>query len=226
MLALPLDISAFNYANMVAADELDVPYFFAPQDVQHVSKLLEKPNLWFIENANHFILQTQLRSLMCFKPDFAVDISSVSAYRYVIAPAIADCIHDRFGIQTFKTKQIHTCLQEAVINSLIHGNLAIDSEFETLSGYDDFCKTVEQRLANPSYRNKRILIAVWKRPEYLEIKITDQGKGFELSGPQEASKLPHGRGLDLIRQLADRLWTEKPNATLGMIFYTGEHVTY
>ena len=102
---------------------------------------------------------------------------------------------------------IKLCLMELLVNAMEHGNLDISfqdkSEALENNGYYEL---LFKRQHNPVYKNKRITIEYSLDPSRIEIRITDEGKGFDhkkhLAKVEEEgafNKLSHGRGVQMAK---------------------------
>lgn len=113
--------------------------------------------------------------------------------------------------------KITLALQEAMANSLEHGNLELASdlkdEFDD-QGEDLFTKTRRERLEDPHYGDRLIIIEPSYDQGYLSFTIKDQGRGFdapnshEIDFSDEVSLLFYGRGLRIIFGSMDKVLYE------------------
>lgn len=121
----------------------------------------------------------------------------------------------RAGKITLDAKlQIALAFQEALTNSLDHGNLELQSDWKEKfdsDGLDYYSSIKKQRLQDPHYADRRIAVQVNYDSKILKIQIQDQGPGFEPKQLDQAaikndSNLNcHGRGLALITCLMDQV---------------------
>jgi anti-sigma regulatory factor (Ser/Thr protein kinase) len=96
-------------------------------------------------------------------------------------------------------------LMELLLNAIEHGNLEIGT---TLKGQllreHRFEEELAARLANETYRARRVHVSVVRADATIEIEIRDEGPGFAwrnaLSAGLELSEAPNGRGIALVRQ--------------------------
>ncbi|MBF0290365.1 MAG: response regulator [SAR324 cluster bacterium] len=154
-------------------------------------------------------------------------ITSVASYLDVLAKPFCQ----RYRING---KQFRLCLDEAITNAIIHGNLEVPSIIKEES-FDVFDEVVKEREGNPEYKRKEIFVrfAVTSRNPHLgnsgdavtalEIEVEDQGVGFDttdLPNPNDPnSLLCSGRGILLIRSIMDEVyWNDKGNC-ITMIKY-------
>ena len=101
--------------------------------------------------------------------------------------------------------------QEALTNSLEHGNLELDSEWKDeidSSGIDRYSLVKRQRLLDPVYAGRLIEIEIDFDGRCVSVAIKDAGRGW--CGPNSAKPLSenvacHGRGLALIYASMDKV---------------------
>lgn len=106
-------------------------------------------------------------------------------------------------------------LNEAILNSMIHGNLQISSQIKQ-EDWDMFDKVVKERENDPAYQKKQIQMTYSSTDENISISIEDEGEGFDTSNLQKENEpemlLESGRGILLIRSFMDEVfWNEKGN---------------
>ncbi len=121
--------------------------------------------------------------------------------------------------------QIVLAFQEALANSLEHGNLELKSEWKEIydpEGVDAYSLRKKERLADPDYSERKIWVAISFDQHELKFVLTDSGKGFtpkakavvenDTSGP-----LVHGRGLSIIDHVMDVMEYSSGGRVLTMI---------
>ncbi|MBI4617504.1 MAG: response regulator [Planctomycetes bacterium] len=107
---------------------------------------------------------------------------------------------------------LRAILGEALPNSIIHGNLAVSRETEKLD-----TRAIENRMKDDRFGKRRLRVEYKIDSEGAWIRIEDEGPGFDyqsLPDPTDESKILelHGRGIYLMRQLADELkWEGRGN---------------
>lgn len=79
------------------------------------------------------------------------------------------------GIDLFN---ISLCLQEAITNAIIHGNLSIDSEIKEES-WERFESVRKEREQHPDYGDKKVLIRYRFDPDKMYFEVEDEGEGFD-----------------------------------------------
>ena len=110
--------------------------------------------------------------------------------------------------------QIELAFQEALSNSLDHGNLELDSAWREeidAQGVDRYSVTRAERLQDPKFGSRKVTIIVECDDDRLEIRIGDEGPGFvPKTRPISAGDtLSSGRGLALIEECLDEVLYER-----------------
>ena len=183
--------------------------------------MLLRPNRFFLEVGQRHVIKNALEVLTSGSPHFAISLKTGSAFNGNISEAITLALEHRFFLGSQQRINISTCLQEAIANAIIHGNLSLGSPDNSVAGFSRYYDTITARLQQEPYGNMRINIAAWWDDGRLRLSVTDQGKGFKNKDVLESSPTMeslHGRGLFLIRSLAERVWIGQDNKTLFMHF--------
>lgn len=116
----------------------------------------------------------------------------------------------RFGIFTDRERtRVGVALEEALLNAIIHGNLAVSSK---LRDADDgsYEKLIALRMGQARYRDRRVKVVAKFTPSEARFVIRDQGQGFDVSklpdptDPENMARA-HGRGVLLIRTFMDEV---------------------
>ncbi len=119
--------------------------------------------------------------------------------------------------------RLDLAFQEAIANSVEHGNLELDSVWREQineQGEDLYSLTKAARLNDPLYSNRKILVTTEVLASHIEIRIRDQGKGFntsKLEPLQSSLESCFGRGIALIKSAVDRLWFESSGREVVMV---------
>jgi len=107
---------------------------------------------------------------------------------------------------------IAMAFHEALVNSLEHGNLELESSLkgDLFAPEDPYSKLRETRMGDPAYSGRLIEVRLAMDTERFELEISDEGKGFDASRmlPQsgDSEMAPHcGRGLPLIMLVMDEV---------------------
>lgn len=134
---------------------------------------------------------------------------------HVVTLLVEQC--DRFGLLDDRDRmRIQVALEEALLNSVIHGNLEVSSKLREMEG-DLFDNAILERKGLEPYRSRRVtLIAEYTR-ELARFIIRDQGPGFDVDkvrNPTEddAIELASGRGILLMKSFMDSIeYNDKGN---------------
>ena len=111
--------------------------------------------------------------------------------------------------------KISLCLQEALINAFIHGNLGVPSSLKEES-WELFDEKVKEREAIPDYADKKVFIRYFMDKDFFYFEIEDQGDGFDPFNlpdlEDQLAMMCSGRGLLIIKSYMDEVtWNEKGN---------------
>lgn len=98
-------------------------------------------------------------------------------------------------------------IKELLVNAVEHGNLGITyEEKKALKLADGWEHEVERRAALPENRRKSVRVELERLPGLIELKITDQGRGFDwhqyLELDHQRAFDPNGRGIAMARTLS------------------------
>jgi DNA-binding response OmpR family regulator len=117
-------------------------------------------------------------------------------------------------------------VQEAVTNAHEHGNLELESRWKEEvgpCGTDTFSRMKRERLADPRYGDRRILMTIAYDGPRLEIRVQDEGSGFTKGdvATSEGSEMPlsSGRGLTIIRGTMDEVYHSPSGNEIVMVKY-------
>ena len=112
-------------------------------------------------------------------------------------------------LDTQSMLRVELALQEAVTNSVEHGNLGLRSEWKEefdREGLDRFTREKQERLRDPFFALRKVKIAVQYFENVLDISIQDEGDGFEHHSKSPSVGLEsYGRGLKMIRSNMDEV---------------------
>ncbi len=116
--------------------------------------------------------------------------------------------------------QIGVALQEALLNAMHHGNLEVSSELRH-DGSESYHRTIEERLREPRYADRRVRLSVRLSRERLECEVLDEGPGFDLAqvpDPTDPENLlkASGRGLYLILAFMDEVSHNETGSEIRM----------
>lgn len=103
---------------------------------------------------------------------------------------------------------VELCLQEAVANAVVHGNLGVPSNAKRQEhGYRAFSHMIGERLHVPELRRRRVDIFARWDAQHITLGVADQGSGYDLDALRrvrhESRRSPSGRGFLFMQALAD-----------------------
>jgi anti-sigma regulatory factor (Ser/Thr protein kinase) len=115
------------------------------------------------------------------------------------------------AVAASRATKVMLALNEALTNSIIHGNLGVSSKLKE-EGDRAFAQAVTARCADPNYAMRPVDIQMNYDGQKVHWVFTDQGEGFDVAavlrkldetGPDPFR--PSGRGLILMRAFVDEL---------------------
>jgi anti-sigma regulatory factor (Ser/Thr protein kinase) len=139
---------------------------------------------------------------------FYLSLTTATGFGLQVAALISDELVARNVVSLEQRSVVELCLQEAVANAIVHGNLGIASTAKDHpEGYRIFSQLVNDRLSDPVLRRRRTDIFTRWSGRILDISVADQGAGFDTSViPTEIDGVSRsGRGFVFMRALAGRV---------------------
>lgn len=140
---------------------------------------------------------------------------------YPLLKCILVLIAERTELTQHIEENILSALHEAVLNALIHGNLAQHSHYTDSYNMFEHFEAITALLKNkPEPENLTLILEI--SPEEVTLQLTDQGRGFSNSAivPPGESAL-HGRGMSIIHECADSVDIQDGGRTIIMRFAAG-----
>ncbi len=116
---------------------------------------------------------------------------------------------------------VELSLHEAVINAVLHGNLAMGGSLvDDPSQFDAFCQRLTATLADPDRASKRIDISAWTADGRLHVRIADQGGGYDPDSvrPPVNVEAKSGRGLEIMRVMSSGLTVSDGGRTATLAY--------
>lgn len=134
--------------------------------------------------------------------DVFASFTTGTANRLHLASLVLDVLAARRPIPGAQRDDIELALHEAVSNAVVHGNLQVASMQDvSMASLERFSADMAQRMADPSFANRRIEVAAWAEATGVTIEVADEGEGFV--PPDRRDDGPSGRGLSLIESIAE-----------------------
>jgi len=122
--------------------------------------------------------------------------------------------------------RLRVAVQEAVANGIEHGCLELQSmwrEEACPEGGDKFSAVRQERLCDPQYSVRSVIVSSYFDGTKLEISVSDDGKGFLVGSDVKVgddlvcSLSCSGRGLELIAHAADEVKFNRNGAEVVLI---------
>lgn len=186
-------------------------YFFTHEEVRGLGNIFSLSYRHFIELHEYVHLRHVLEFIDHSNPQLSLSATSQTAFHQPVADYLATHLADIYKLPASLASDIKTCLQEAVMNAVIHGNLVIKHDEQTRWDFQKYIDKVTHAIKDMELSLKRVSVYVWASDEHITICVADQGKGFNLNQPTPYTTSPYGRGLVLIRHMCHRLWQTQPN---------------
>lgn len=205
------------YTHILADESLTSYITHADEESLHAAFL--QPRKLYIEAIGTRVPLTLRRIFNQPRFAFALSLSSRAFYNTPLAQLItAHAIVRMPSLKAHQTR-LETCLQEAIMNAVIHGNLEIESDFSNKFGFERFCQQVDAKMENPLLYTRHIGIVFQEREEGVTLTLTDEGAGHDrIEHITTPLTQLHGRGLGILHSLSDRLRFLDFGRTVEMTF--------
>ncbi|WP_051330334.1 ATP-binding protein [Niveispirillum irakense] len=116
---------------------------------------------------------------------------------------------------------VELSLHEAIINAVLHGNLAMGGSLvDDPRQFDAFCQRLSAKLAEPERALKRIDLSAWIAEAHLHVRIADEGDGYDsdLVRQPATPDAKSGRGLEIMRVMSHGLTVSDGGRTATLRF--------
>ncbi|MFN7226065.1 MAG: ATP-binding protein [Holosporales bacterium] len=148
---------------------------------------------------------------------FSWTFTSLQAHQKNLTTEIIEHLHKFVNLDADLKFRIRFCLQEAITNALLHGNLELPSMPGTLEGMDRFAAELHARMTRPEFANKKIHIdIIIKEDSEIILKIGDEGNGL-VKNDAMVERSFFGRGLRLVEQCANDVSYIQDKRTLHIV---------
>lgn len=158
--------------------------------------------------------------------------------------AIGHIVSGEFEFQTFdearnlatmlsvacpNTEDAAVGMMELMVNAIEHGNLGIDFEKKSeLLQAGNWREEITRRLTLDDYKDRVVRVAFRRREHDIEIRVTDEGRGFDKEKVMAGITDPfrtHGRGIQIAEaQCFDELrYLGAGNVVVGTIHMANSH---
>jgi anti-sigma regulatory factor (Ser/Thr protein kinase) len=128
-----------------------------------------------------------------------------------------------FYVSAAEEDECVLALEEALVNSIEHGNLELDSSLrpDELAADNPYDTEREKRLADSLFGKRKLYVDIRASDEEARIVIRDEGKGFDTSKLKDylnpSGAEPSGKGLALISRPFDSLEYNKKGDELTLV---------
>lgn len=187
------------------------PYFITSDEMAQLGSLMQQPYHHFIEAREQVQLPQVLDFIRYEHPHMTLSVTSQTAFRHPIAEYAARHIAARMLPAREGYQAMRTCLQEAVLNAVIHGNLRMQGQHHGMAGFQEYMQEITRRIADEDAGLLRVNIHAWFTEHHITLCVADSGPGFVMEQLQADVLSPHGRGLLMIRDMASGCWQGAPN---------------
>ncbi len=150
----------------------------------------------------------------CFSTNLRVEqLQSIDPISYVL-----NAVSQLPRLRAHRTT-IYLLLAEAYNNALEHGLLKLDSRLkDTPDGFAHYYLQRSQRLVQLEQGEITIAVSYDDQQQQLEFTITDSGDGFSTKTLNKATAHPHGKGLELLQQLAKHVQWRQNGRQINFIY--------
>ena len=136
--------------------------------------------------------------------DLFACVTTGTANHLHLAGRVVGCITERHPMPDAQRDDMELALHEAISNAVVHGNLQVEGmKGLSVAALERFSHDLAQRMADPSFANRRVEVSVWLEDVTVVVEVADEGTGF--ARPEHIEYGASGRGLDLIAAIAEEL---------------------
>ena len=184
-------------------------FILKPFSLQYMKSILAKlqADIITLEERQNFIAQ------------MSEEIHLVFPSNYTMVPSVNSILHQQYmhncEMNDISSHLIDLCVNEAILNSVVHGNLEVESELKEES-WEAFQTKLDERSADEQFKNRKVKVDFTQNPEEIRFDIEDEGNGFDYRKHLEslenagADLISFGRGVALIQSIMDEVyWNEK-----------------
>ncbi|MCA9024331.1 MAG: ATP-binding protein [Planctomycetaceae bacterium] len=145
-------------------------------------------------------------SLVATETSYRIEENDLSMMSVLIGHLVDTA--EEFSVVTSRNRmQISVALEEAMTNSIVHGNLEVPSSLKD-TNTADFYRLMEQRRKSSPFCERKLFVRGEFEPGFCRFSILDEGSGFDPASVDDPTAIEnldrsHGRGLFLIRAFMD-----------------------
>jgi anti-sigma regulatory factor (Ser/Thr protein kinase) len=153
-------------------------------------------------------LPTDALSAALAEGQLLVSLTTRLAWTLDTAAQFCEGLLARGMLSSLVRHDVELSLHEAIINAVLHGNLALGSSLvDDPAEFDAFCQHLTTTLADPVKASKRVDLYAWTADGFLYIRVSDQGDGYDPAAVQYPTnpEAKSGRGLEIMRIMSSGL---------------------
>lgn len=193
--------------------------FFSEINQQSLVEGMNRGLRLFIESAPMMIAARFQPILQYADILLGMSLSSRTCYQLPVAKMLVEQLHQLHPLSEEQSMRVRTCVQEALINAVVHGNFGIEGEFSDIMGFEYYYEQIESKLADSYYGEKRVSFVVQHSQQVLRVTVSDEGAGHDcIIAETTPMTQMHGRGLSIVHSLADHVRHLDFGRTLEMTF--------
>ncbi len=122
--------------------------------------------------------------------------------------------------------QIAMALDEALVNAIIHGNLAVSSDLRQNDDGQAYVDAIAKRKTESPYKDRHVFVSLHADKDQATFTIRDQGCGFDCADLRDPTKPENleragGRGLLLIHAFMDEVRHNEIGNEIVMVKHKG-----
>lgn len=144
---------------------------------------------------------------------FTIRVPTNYVYLSKVINYVFASVRDCWEMEGGQLNDIKVALYEALLNAFEHGNLQVDKrvkESSLILGHSIYRKYLLEQMAEEENKKKAITVFVSIDPLRAEVRVLDEGSGFDHSSitehlDPESFMKTYGRGLFLIKSLMDEV---------------------
>ncbi|MBF0353942.1 MAG: ATP-binding protein [Alphaproteobacteria bacterium] len=210
-----------GFRTAAGAENADIVLIAKPDRLQLERLLANHPPYALLEAPTPAKLFGKRFKLALERKGLFISLSTSAAFHMELAGLVCSCLGRNVPLSQDKGFDVETALGEALSNAMVHGNLDVASALRNdPADFGQYCDLVNQRLATPTFADRRIeMLATWSA-KCLEIEVHDEGRGFDISNVSAIPRIEAkcGRGFSLIRELTQGVTLVDQGCGLKMSF--------
>jgi sigma-B regulation protein RsbU (phosphoserine phosphatase) len=150
-----------------------------------------------------------------FVPFYLIALSNQSALEFPVAAHIRSAISKHLLLSEAAAMCLESALQEGLLNAVIHGNLGIQSDYTTTAAMESHFREIEHKLQLSHHLKQHVIIEIHHLPFQINVRIRDQGNGFDYKSFTSDEIVYSGRGLSILKSLTNKIAFEDQGRTLS-----------